>query len=161
MYVYTTIALLYYFLDLWYWLFFVTMMHGFKASSTKNVTELLGLNGNIKMAQCLNPKDPCVWTILHWNQHCLTFLLLIYIKVLWLVKLLMFYGNGFEFLKLVVSTSSVVWSQVRWFFILEYFHTFNHGERIKSFRLSSMFYCLNYYPVGYNAIYIHQSCTIV
>ena len=87
-----------------------------------------------------------------------SFFLLI-LKFLWLVKL--FYVMGFEFLKLVVSTSSVVWSQVRWFFIFEYFCTINHGERITSFRISSMFYCLNYYPVWYNAIYIYQSCTIV
>ena len=32
---------------------------------------------------------------------------------------------------LVVSTSSVVWSQVRRFFILEYFCAINHGERIE------------------------------
>ena len=80
------------------------------------------------------------------------FLLLIYIKVLQVVKFS--YVIRFEFLKLVVSTSSVVWSQVRWFFILEYFCAINHGEKVKSFRISSMFYCLYYYPVLYNAIYI-------
>ena len=78
---------------------------------------------------------------------CYTSFFLFILKCYGLVKLLMFYVIGFEFLKLVVSTSSVVWSQVRWFFILEYFHAINHGERIKSFRISSMFYCLYYYPI--------------
>ena len=80
-----------------------------------------------------------------WHQICDTSFFLFILKFLRLVKL--FYVIGFEYLKLVVSTSSVVWSQVRWFFILEYFCTINHGERIKSFRISSMFYCLYYYPV--------------
>ena len=34
--------------------------------------------------------------------------------------MLIFHVYEFESLKLVVTTSSVVWSQVRWFFILEY-----------------------------------------
>ena len=82
-----------------------------------------------------------------WSQHqiCDTSFFLFILKFLRLVKL--FYVNGYEYLKLVVSTSSVVWSPVRQFFILEYFHAINHGERIKSFRISSMFYCLYYYPV--------------
>ena len=88
---------------------------------------------------------------------CDTSFFLFILKFLQLVKLS--YVTRFQFLKLVVSTSSVVWSQVRRFFILEYFCAINHGERIKSFRISSMFYCLNYYPVWYIAVY--QSCTIV
>ena len=40
----------------------------------------------------------------------------------------------------VVSTSSVVWSQARRFFLLEYiFHTINHDEQNKSLWLSLMF----------------------
>ena len=91
------------------------------------------------LSPCSNTRS---WS---WHQICDTSFFLFILKFLWLVKL--FYVIRFEFLKLVVSTSSVVWSQVRWFFILEYFCAINHGERIKSFRISSMFYCLNYYPV--------------
>ena len=40
----------------------------------------------------------------------------------------------------VVSTSSVVWSQMRQFFLLEYiFRTINHDEQHKSLQFSSMF----------------------
>ena len=35
---------------------------------------------------------------------------------------------------------SVVWSQMRWFFLLEYiFHAINHDEQHKSLRFSLMF----------------------
>ena len=35
-----------------------------------------------------------------------------------------------RFVIVVVNTSIVVWSQVRWFFLLEYiFHTINHDEQ--------------------------------
>ena len=88
------------------------------------------------------------------KQDSDTSFFLFILKFLWLVKL--FYVIRFEFLKLVVSTSSVVWSQVRWFFILEYFHTINHGERIKSFRISSMFYCLLLLSSIIYAIYISE-----
>ena len=46
----------------------------------------------------------------------------------------------------VVSTSSAVWSQVRRFFILEYFCTINHDEIRESLWLSLMFYsmCVQY-----------------
>ena len=40
----------------------------------------------------------------------------------------------------VVSTSSVVWSQVRQFFLLKYiFHAINHDEQNESLWLSLMF----------------------
>ena len=40
----------------------------------------------------------------------------------------------------VVSTSSVVWLQVRWFFLLEYiFHTIYHDEQNESLWLPLMF----------------------
>ena len=40
----------------------------------------------------------------------------------------------------VVSTSSVVWSQMRRFFLLEYiFHAINHDEQNKSLWFSLMF----------------------
>ena len=54
-----------------------------------------------------------------WSRHqiCDTSSFLFILKFLQLVKL--FYVIRFEFLKLVVSTSSVLWSQVRWFFVLE------------------------------------------
>ena len=54
-----------------------------------------------------------------WHHICDTSFFLFILKFYSLVKLLMFHMYGFEFLKLMVSTS-VVWSQVRWFFILEY-----------------------------------------
>ena len=39
-----------------------------------------------------------------------------------------------RFVIVVVSTSSVVWSQVRWFFLLEYiFCTINHDEQKNHF----------------------------
>ena len=58
----------------------------------------------------------------------------------------------------MVSTSSVVWSQVRWFFILEYYCAINHDERIKSFRISSIIYCLYCYdPILYNVSELHNS----
>ena len=34
---------------------------------------------------------------------------------------------------IVVSTSSVMWSQVRWYFVLEYFHAINHDEQENHF----------------------------
>ena len=43
---------------------------------------------------------------------------------------------------LVVSTASVVWSQVRQSFILEYFHTINHDEIREPLWLSLMFYSM-------------------
>ena len=55
-----------------------------------------------------------------WHQICDTSFFLFILKFYGLVKMLIFHMYGFECLKLVVSTSSVVWSQVRWFFILEY-----------------------------------------
>ena len=50
---------------------FITMVHGFKAPSTKNVDELLDLNGHINTKSMLNPKVPHVRTLLYWNQYCL------------------------------------------------------------------------------------------
>ena len=48
----------------------------------------------------------------------------------------------YKFVMVVVSTSSVVWSQVRWFFVLEFFCTINHDERREPLWLSSMFYSM-------------------
>ena len=48
----------------------------------------------------------------------------------------------YEFVMVVVSTSSVVWSQVRQFFILEYFHAINHDEIREPLWLSLMFYSM-------------------
>ena len=48
--------------------------------------------------------------------------------------------SDYRFVIVVVSTSSVVWSQVRWFFLLEYiFHAINHDEQNESLWLSLMF----------------------
>ena len=45
-----------------------------------------------------------------------------------------------EYRFVVVSTSSVVWSQVRQFFLLQYiFHAINHDEQNESLWLSLMF----------------------
>ena len=46
----------------------------------------------------------------------------------------------YKFVMVVVSTSSVVWSQVRQFFVLEYFHAINHDEIRKPLWLPLMFY---------------------
>ena len=48
----------------------------------------------------------------------------------------------YKFVMVVVSTSSVVWSQVRRFFILEYFHAINHDEIREPLWLSLMFYSM-------------------
>ena len=47
-----------------------------------------------------------------------------------------------KFVMVVVSTSSVVWSQVRQFFILEYFCAINHDEIREPLWLSLMFYSM-------------------
>ena len=49
-------------------------------------------------------------------------------------------GLKYKFVMVVVSTSSVVWSQVRWF--LEYFCTINHDEIREPLWLSLMFYSM-------------------
>ena len=47
---------------------------------------------------------------------------------------------NYKFVIVVLSTSSVVWSQVRWFFLLEYiFHTINHDEQNESLWLPVKF----------------------
>ena len=57
-------------------------------------------------------------------------------------------------------TSSVVWSQVRWFFVLEIYVLLTMMKEQSHFRLSSMFYYLYYHsPMLYKGIY--QICTIV
>ena len=48
----------------------------------------------------------------------------------------------YKFVMVVVSTSSVVWSQVRQFFILEYFCTINHDKIREPLWLSLMFYSM-------------------
>ena len=59
---------------------------------------------------------------------------------------------NYKFVMVVVSTSSVVWSQVRWFFLLEYiFHAINHDEQ-KSLWLSSMFILHMSNGMQYNGI---------
>ena len=55
-----------------------------------------------------------------WHQIWDTFFFLFILQIYSLVKLLMLHVYGFVFLKLVVSTSSIAWSQVRRFFILKY-----------------------------------------
>ena len=125
----------------WFWLFSLNNLFLFNYSLVSIIFTIRQyknpyLNQLLLLSPCSNTKS---WS---WNQICDTSFFLFILKFLWLVKLLMFYVIKFKFLKLMVSTSSVVWSQVRWFFILEYFHAINHGERIKSFRISSMFYCL-------------------
>ena len=48
----------------------------------------------------------------------------------------------YKFVMVVVSTSLVVWSQVRQFFILEYFCTINYDEIREPLWLSLMFYSM-------------------
>ena len=48
----------------------------------------------------------------------------------------------YKFVMVVVSTSSVVWSQVRLFFVLEYFSAINHDEIREPLWLSLMFYSI-------------------
>ena len=60
---------------------------------------------------------------------------------------------NYKFVMVVVSTSSVVWSQVRWFFLLEYiFCTINHDEQKESLWLSLMFILHMSTSMQYNGI---------
>ena len=63
-----------------------------------------------------------------WSRHqiCDTSFFLFILKFYDWSNLLMWLYLGFWMLE--VTTSSVVWSQVRWFFVLEYFYTINHDE---------------------------------
>ena len=68
----------------------------------------------------------------------------------------------------VVSTSSVVWSQVRWFFLLRYiFHAINHEEQKESLWLSSMFILHMSTSMQYNGfaqkftVYNSSVCTMI
>ena len=59
----------------------------------------------------------------------------------------------FMFVIVVLSTSSVVWSQVRQFFLLEYiFCTINHDEQQESLWLSLMFIVYISLSMQYNWI---------
>ena len=64
--------------------------------------------------------------------------------------------SDYRFIMVVVSTSSVVWSQVRWFFLLEYiFHTINHDEQ----RITLVIF--NVYSSYVQWYAIQWDCTIV
>ena len=58
MFVCMTIASLYFFRYLVLTILSITLVQGFKAPNTMNVSELLGLNGNIKMKPVSKPEGP-------------------------------------------------------------------------------------------------------
>ena len=58
---------------------------------------------------------------------------------------------------LVVSTSSVVWSQVRQFFVLEYFCTINHDEITVTLVIINVLLYTYHSPMFHNIVKLHNN----
>ena len=50
---------------------FITLLQGFKALNTMNITQLVDINSHINTNPMSKLDDPVIWTTLHWNQYYL------------------------------------------------------------------------------------------